>query len=208
MYSEAGVRAGAGGAAEEPSASRGDAELLHAAAARDAQAFRELVSRYYQPVYRLTWRLTGGHADTEDIAQEAFLKLWQNPSQVRQAGALRGWLMRVASNAVIDRARRKPHNPLDDVPEVQDPAPSAGAELDRSAAARAIDRRIAALPDRQRLALTLVHFEGMTNIDAASVLEISIDAVKSLLARARRALRESLKGEWRQLLEGLEGEER
>ena len=206
MYSEVDVRAGVAGAAEPGAVSPDDASLLRATAQRDAQAFRQLVSRYYQPVYRLTWRLTGGHADSDDIAQEAFLKLWANPGQVREAGALKGWLMRVASNAVIDRGRRKPHADLDAVPEIADPAPAAGAGLDRAAAAREIDRRIAGLPERQRLALTLVHFEGLTNIEAAQLLDISIEAVESLLARARRALRESLKNEWRQLLEGLDGE--
>jgi len=208
VYSEVDVRAGVAGAAEKEAAPPGDAELLRAATQRDASAFRELVSRYYQPVFRLTWRLTGGHADSDDIAQEAFLKLWQNPGQVREAGALKGWLMRVAANAVIDRARRRTHVDIDTAPEIADPQPMAGAGLDRAAAAREIDRRVAELPERQRLALTLVHFEGMTNIEAASVLDVSIEAVESLLARARRALRESLKEEWRQLLEGLDGEAR
>lgn len=67
-----------------------DSALLDASARRDTAAFAEIVRRYHQPVYRLVWRMTGGHADSEDIAQEAFLKLWQNPAQVREAGALKG----------------------------------------------------------------------------------------------------------------------
>ena len=92
----------------EPSAFRQmtDAGLLEAAAAGSHAAFAEIAGRHYQPVYRLVWRMTGGAADAEDMAQEAFLKLWRNPRQVREAGALKGWLMRVAANAVIDRSRR------------------------------------------------------------------------------------------------------
>jgi RNA polymerase sigma-70 factor (ECF subfamily) len=181
----------------------GDAELLSAAVRGDARAFEAIVNRYYQPVYRVTWRMTGGHADTGDIAQEAFLKLWRNPAQVREAGALKGWLMRVAANAAIDRSRRRIHADLETAPEVADPLPLADAGMDRQAAARQIERRISALPERQRLALSLVYYEGLTNIEAAAAMEISIEAVESLLARARRGLRESLSGDWRNLLEGL-----
>lgn len=66
-----------------------DAELLICAARQDQNAFAELVVRYHAQVYRVAWRLNGGHADTDDIAQETFLKLWKNPGQLREAGALR-----------------------------------------------------------------------------------------------------------------------
>ena len=180
-----------------------DAGLLEAAAGGSHAAFAEIVSRHFQPVYRLVWRMTGGAADAEDVAQDAFVKLWKNPAQVRDAAALKGWLMRVASNAVIDGSRRPKQSPLEDAPEVADPQAVPDAPLDRAEAARLVDARIAALPERQRLALTLVYFEGMSNIEAASVMEVSVDALESLLARARRSLRESLSAEWRDLIDGL-----
>jgi RNA polymerase sigma-70 factor (ECF subfamily) len=180
-----------------------DGGLLQAAASRDRAAFEEIVGRYYQPVYRLVWRMTGGHRDSEDIAQESFTKLWQNPQQVREAGALKGWLMRVASNAVIDRSRKPRHGTLDAVPEISDPAAKPDAPLDRSDATRIVDSKISELPERQRLALSLVYYEGLTNIDAASVMETSIEAVESLLARARRNLKDRLADQWRDLLDGL-----
>ena len=189
----------------EPSAFRQmtDAGLLKAAAAGSHAAFAEIASRHYQPVYRLAWRMTNGAADAEDMAQEAFVKLWKNPSQVREAGALKGWLMRVAANAVIDRSRKPQSGALDDAPEVADPQARPDAPLDRAQAARLVDARIAELPERQRLALSLVYFEGLNNIEAAAVLEVSVDALESLLARARRGLKDSLSAEWRELLGGL-----
>ena len=189
----------------EPSAFRQmtDAGLLKAAAAGSHAAFAEIASRHYQPVYRLAWRMTNGAADAEDMAQEAFVKLWKNPSQVREAGALKGWLMRVVANAVIDRSRKPWSGALDDAPEVADPQARPDAPLDRAQAARLVDARIAALPERQRLALSLVYFEGLNNIEAAAVLEVSVDALESLLARARRGLKDSLSAEWRELLGGL-----
>jgi RNA polymerase sigma-70 factor, ECF subfamily len=180
-----------------------DAGLLEAATAGSHAAFAEIVSRHFQPVYRLVWRMTGGAADSEDVAQEAFVKLWRNPSQLREGAALKGWLMRVASNAVIDGSRKPRSAALEDAPEPPDPQARPDAPLDREQAARLVDARIAALPERQRLALSLVYFEGMSNIEAAAVMEVSVDALESLLARARRSLKESLSGEWRELIGGL-----
>ena len=180
-----------------------DGGLLSAAAGGDRAAFSEIVNRYYQPVFRLVWRMTGGGGDSEDITQEAFLRLWRNPAQVREVVALKGWLMRVASNAVIDRSRKPRHGDLDSVPELADPLARPDASLDRAEAARLVDAKIAMLPERQRLALSLVYFEGLTNIEAASVMETSVEAVESLLARARKSLKESLSPQWRELLGGL-----
>lgn len=180
-----------------------DAGLLEAAAGGSHAAFAEIVTRHFQPVYRLVWRMTGGAADAEDVAQDAFVKLWKNPSQLREGAALRGWLMRVAANAVIDGSRRVRPGTLEDAPEVADPQAMPDAPLDRAEAARLVDSRIAALPERQRLALSLVYFEGLSNIEAAAVMEVSVDALESLLARARRSLKESLSAEWRELVGGL-----
>lgn len=180
-----------------------DGGLLEAAAARDHAAFSEIVSRHYRPVYRLAWRMTGGAADSEDIAQEAFMRLWRNPLQVREAAALKGWLMRVAANVVIDRSRKPRQDDIDQSPEVADPQARPDAPLDRAQAAGLVDARIAELPERQRLVLSLVYFEGMSNIEAAGVMEVSVEAVELLLARARRSLKDSLAAEWRDLLGGL-----
>lgn len=180
-----------------------DAGLLEAAAAGSHAAFGEIVSRHFQPVYRLVWRMTNGAADAEDVAQDAFVKLWKNPSQLRDGVALRGWLMRVASNAVIDGSRKPRSGALEDVPELPDPQARPDAPLDRAQAATLVDAMIARLPDRQRQALSLVYFEGLSNIDAAAVMEVSVDALESLLSRARRSLKEGLSEEWRDLLGGL-----
>lgn len=180
-----------------------DESLLAAASRRHQAAFSELVGRYHRPVYRHVWRMTRGHADSEDIAQEAFLKLWRDPGQVRDARAIKGWLMRVASNAAIDRTRKPRHSDIAEEAEIADPAARTDRPLDRSEAAAAVDASVAALPDRQRQALSLVYFEGLSNIEAAEVMEISVDAVESLLARAKRGMKQKLADRWRELLDGL-----
>ena len=138
--------------------------------------------------------------------QEAFLKLWNNPNQVREAGALKGWLIRVATNLAMDRFRKKPMQDLDQAAEIADPAPHAAVVMDQSFIAKRIDAVIAQLPDRQKLALTLVHFEHMTNIAAATAMEISVDALESLLARARRSLKMMLAQDGKLMLAALSSE--
>lgn len=184
-----------------------DAVLLAAAARQDHSAFSTLVSRYYDLVHRVVWRTTNGHADAADIAQEAFLRLWKNPAQVREAKALKGWLMRVASNLAMDRFRKTPLQDIDDAGEVVDTRPNAEQALNRKWAASTVDQAIGQLPERQRLALSLVHFEQMSNGEAAAIMEISVDAVESLLARARRSLKELLAAEKDNLLASLNHEE-
>ncbi len=184
----------------EENASAIDARLLAAASHRDQSAFEKLVRRHYQVVYRVVWRLMNGHADAEDVTQEAFLRLWNNPSQLREAGALRGWLIRVASNLVMDRFRKGHTVDIDAVAEVADNRPDAAVSLDRTSVAQRMDGAIARLPDRQRLALVLAQFEQMSNGAAAATMELSVDAFESLLARARRGLKQELSGEWRDML--------
>jgi RNA polymerase sigma-70 factor, ECF subfamily len=180
--------------------SASDAALLQAAAEKNQQAFAVIVQRYHAQVYRVAWRLNGGHVDTDDITQETFLKLWNNPGQLREAGALKGWLMRVASNLVMDRYRQRPMLELEKAGDVADTTISAPHLHEQNYVAKTIDAAIAALPDRQKLALALVHFEHMTNISAAATMEISVDALESLLARARRGLKDKLGSNGRQLL--------
>lgn len=182
-----------------------DAELLAAVSAGDVKAFADLMQRHHGPVYRVVWRMTGGR-EADDIAQETFIKLWKNPQQVKDGRALRSWLMRVASNAAIDRARRRKPEAMDEMAEITDGRASAEETLQKSAAASMVDQAIAALPERQRLALTLVYFEGQSNIEAAAAMNATVEAVESLLSRARRALKQSLSGEWQELLGSLAGD--
>lgn len=180
-----------------------DGELLSAAAGGDKTAFSVLVQRHYAPVYRLAWRVAGA-AEAEDVAQDVFSKLWLNPAQVREAGALKGWLLRAASNAAIDRLRRKPMARLDAVAEPVDRRAGAEARMGQDWATGKIEAALGALPERQRLALALIYFENMGNKEAADVMGITIEAVESLLSRGKRALRLALAGEWRELLDGID----
>jgi RNA polymerase sigma-70 factor, ECF subfamily len=184
-----------------------DADLLAAAARRDAEAFGKLVAKYHGLVFRVVWRITNGNAETEDIAQEAFLKLWNNPAQLREAGALRGWLVRVAHNLAMDWFRHRPVNADSEHFEVEDQRPSAEDNLNRDWVTKRIDAAVAKLPERQKQVITLVHFEQFSQPDAARAMELSLDALESLLARARRSLKDNLAGDRQDLLESLENKD-
>jgi RNA polymerase sigma-70 factor, ECF subfamily len=180
-----------------------DDDLLERLTRADAKAFAQLVELHFQPVYRVAWRMLGGRDGAEDIAQEAFLRLWRNPRQVRDGKALRSWLMQVASNLVVDRFRRQVPQDPGELPDTADDASGPELALRRSNVTAAVDGAIALLPERQRLALVLCHFEGYGNPEIAAALDVSVEAVESLLSRARRGLKSSLADRWQELLDDL-----
>src|SRR5262245_27294120 len=179
---------------------RGGDDLLARLARRDEKAFAELIGRHFDRIYRIAWRVLGGAADAEDVAQEAFLKAWTAPGQIRDARAIGAWLSRVATNLALDRLRRRRPELSPELPEVADPGAAADRDLRRALLEAEVSAALAALPDRQRAALVLVHFEGLGNLDAAETLGVSVEAVESLLARARRSLKLAFADRWRELV--------
>lgn len=169
-----------------------DGELMRRVAAGDAAACRFVADRHLDGIVRFAYRMLGNQADAEDVAQEAFMRLWQTSKRWKPNALIKTWLHRVAHNLAIDRLRlRKPSEAVEDAG-LSDAGPGPGGHLQRDQVARIVDAAIAALPDRQRAALALVHYEEMSNIDAAKIMGVSVEAIESLLARARRALRASL----------------
>lgn len=181
-----------------------DADLLAAAARRDAAAFGKLVAKYHGLVFRVVWRITNGNVESEDIAQEAFLKLWNNPGQLREAGALKGWLVRVAHNLAMDWFRHRPVNAEAEHFDIEDQRPTAEDTMNRDWVTARINAAVAKLPDRQKQVITLVHFEQFSQSDAARAMELSLDALESLLARARKSLKEHLAEDRQDLLGSLQ----
>ncbi|WP_299146303.1 RNA polymerase sigma factor [uncultured Tateyamaria sp.] len=175
-----------------------DAVLLARFARGDAGAARTLTLRLVPRAFAQAMRLLGDQAAAEDVAQEAMLRLWRIAPEWRDGEAkVTTWLYRVVANLCMDRLRKRPKAPaaLDDVADPADPAPSAEARLQTQARNDAVRRALADLPQRQRLAVVLRHFEGASNPQIAEQLGISTEAVESLTARGKRALAKALKGQ-------------
>lgn len=170
-----------------------DDALLASSGDGDQNAFRALVARHLARVLSLARRMTGNVAEAEDVAQEAFLRAWQKAPDWRVGEArFSTWLYRVVVNLCLDRRRRKPMAPLEAAGDPLDPAPSAELRLVEDQRKRIVADALAALPDRQRAALVLSYYEGVSNIEAAEALGVSVSALESLLVRARKALRAEL----------------
>jgi len=187
-----------------------DDALMRRAGSGDKAAFALLVRRHLARATALAQRITGNRSDAEEIVQEAFLRCWQKAPEWRPAerpandGAAndRGgagataqfgtWLYRVLVNLCLDRRRRPQPVGIEAAETVADNAADGFDETARGETSRRVQAAMAQLPERQRAALALCYFEGLGNIEAAAMLDISIGALESLLVRARRALREAL----------------
>lgn len=167
-----------------------DEALLVAFGNGDREAAAMLTLRLAPRVMGFAARMLGGdRAEAEDVTQEAMLRLWKIAPQWRQGEAkVSTWLYRVSANLCTDRLRKRRGVDLAAIPEPEDEAPAVTARMMQASRARALEAALAGLPERQRLAVTLRHLEGRSNPEIAEVLETSVEAVESLIARGKRAL--------------------
>ena len=169
-----------------------EAELLRQVADGDPKASREMVDRYLAPITRFAARLLGDAAEAEDVAQEAFLRLWRQARRWEPRAKLSTWLYRVAHNLCIDRLRSRQIRAGAPPPESPEGPPDASTLLENRDTAEAVTQALRELPERQRAAMVLTHYEGLRNYEAAEVMDVTVDALESLLARARRQLKKRL----------------
>lgn len=197
-----------GGPAPMSSPAADERELVARSAAGDAEAFRVLTERHIASVTGIARRMLRDDAEAEDVAQEAFLRLWRAGTSLEIGSAgVKPWLRRVVSNLCIDRVRgNKRLKVVEELPE-QAEAPRQQAALEEKDLQARVDAALKKLPERQRLALTLFQFEGLSQSEVGVEMGISDEAVESLLARARRQLKSELMAEWKALLVKDEGED-
>jgi len=170
-----------------------DAELVERVGRGDPAAVQALMARKLSRMLALARRMLGDPVEAEDVAQEVFLRAWKQARVWKPgAGKFDTWMHRVALNLCYDRLRRRREEPMAEPPEQVDPARSAEAGLIAIATSERVRVAVEALPERQRTALILCHYQELSNIEAAELLGVSVEAVESLLSRGRRALRGAL----------------
>lgn len=169
-----------------------DSEEIALAARGDRAAQSALVRRHLPRVHAVASRMLGDAAAADDIVQEAFVRAWKVMPDWTPNAKFSTWLHRVVLNLCYDQLRRRRELTGEDLPETADPALSPADRLDQAQRVARIEAAIAGLPERQRAALVLCRLEGHTNIAAAEMMDVSVDALESLLARARRTLKARL----------------
>ncbi|WP_291844041.1 RNA polymerase sigma factor [Maricaulis sp.] len=170
--------------------------LMARIGAGDRDAARELMAANLSRILGLARRTLGDPVEAEDVAQETFLRVWKAAGRWQSGQArVSSWICRIALNLCYDRLRRRREIPTETVPERADSAPGQDSRMEQAETGHRVAMAVARLPDRQRQALELVHFQEMSNIEAAAIMSVSVDALESLLARGRRKLKALLLGD-------------
>lgn len=172
----------------------------------DTEAFQALIEAHQARVVGTVAKMLGDDVDSEDIAQQVFIRVWKSAGRYRPTAKFTTWLFKIARNLVFNELRRRRRHPvtplqLEEEEHFFQPADAGmppDASLLDSELNDAIQLAIDALPETQRMAVILRRYEEMPYEDIGEVLGLSIPAVKSLLFRARAELRQNL----RKYLEG------
>ncbi|MDE2289820.1 MAG: RNA polymerase sigma factor [Burkholderiales bacterium] len=172
-----------------------DADLVARVGKQDPAAIRTMVAQKLPRLLALATRLLGDRMEAEDVAQDVFARVWKQAPHWREGEArFDTWLHRVALNLCYDRLRRQREEPRDEMPDGADPAAPPDLAWEARSRGAQVQAALAALPVRQREALVLCYYQEMSNIEAAGLMNVSVEALESLLARARRSLRAQLQG--------------
>ena len=170
-----------------------DEELVRRVGQGDPAAIQAMVARKLPRMLALAQRMLGDATEAEDVAQDAMLRAWkQAPRWTPGQAKFDTWLHRVALNLCYDRLRRRRETPTATPPDHPDPGPAPDRGLLAADVGVRVDAALARLPERQREAIVLCHYQELTNIEAAALMSVSVDALESLLSRGRRALRQTL----------------
>lgn len=178
-----------------------DIDLMLKVREGDIEAFELLVELHQSAVVGTVAKMLGGPNDAEDIAQQVFIRIWKSAKRYEPQAKFTTWMFTITRNLVFNETRRRKRKPTVSVEEREEESHrvvedehgiSPDAEVLHVELEKAVDDAIAALPEKQRMAVVLRRYEEMPYEDIGKVLEMSVPAVKSLLFRARTQLKETL----------------
>lgn len=184
-----------------------DALLVKRLKARDDAALEALISHYEAKVFGLALRVTGEHADAEEVLQDVFWKVLQHIDSFRGESKLSSWIYRITANTALEKVRKRPKT--QDLPLAEELGPAMTQdgriaepvmdwtqlpheELEQKELAQRLEVAIAQLPPDYRTVFVLRDVEGLSTEEAAEVLDLSVAALKTRLHRARLFLRKQL----------------
>ena|ERR1700677_3891338 len=187
----------------DPSCSGAEQDMLWMERVKngDQEAFQLLIETHQSRIVGTVAKMLGDDTDSEDIAQQVFIRVWNSAARYQPTAKFTTWLFKITRNLVFNELRRRkrhPASPLEHKEEdrsfqMPDPnSPSPAATMMDGELQAAIQRAIDSLPEAQRMAIILRRYEELSYEEIAEVLKLSVPAVKSILFRARADLRERL----------------
>ncbi|MFH1147555.1 MAG: sigma-70 family RNA polymerase sigma factor [Pseudomonadota bacterium] len=164
-----------------------DDELMALTATRDHRAAVVLIARHQRPLLNLFYRYTADRTLSEDLAQEVFLRVYKSAPLYEPRSVFRIWLYRIAKNICFNemKATRGRRELPEEIIGQDDP----GEALIASERAIRVRQAVASLPERQKLALILRRFHGLSQHETAETMETTPEAIESLMARAKAKLK-------------------
>lgn len=181
-----------------------DAVLMQRIAAKDVHSFNVFVTRYQQFIMTICFNILNDREEAEDMAQEVFLKVFQNAKQFRGEAQIKTWLYRIAVNTTLNLKRKRRFSLLGDlfntiiINSSEDPVSVVPEEyrpdrlLEREERRKIVYNALNQLPENQRTAIILNKFEGLSYKEIAEIMELSLSAIESIIHRAKKNLQKKL----------------
>ena len=180
-----------------------DQELMEQIGLGDRDACRILVERHLDRILAFAERTLGNRSEAEEVAQEVFTRVWLHAARWKRTEAkVTTWLFRVAMNLCLNRIAKHRETSLEVVAEPASDEPQPPIGIAKKELSWHVNRALQELPEKQRIAINLCHYQGWKNSEAAEIMDLSLEAVESLLARGRRGLKNKLSEIGPELLRG------
>lgn len=178
-----------------------DHQLMGTIAQGDENALRVLIERHQRAVYGTILKMIGDATEAEDLSQRVFIRVFQSAPRYRPEAQFNTWLMTIVRNLVLNEYRRRQRKPWESLFHSDDEEPrefsdskqrTAGELLQADELRSAIENALQELPEKQRSAIILSRYHEMPYEEISKTLKISLSSTKSLIFRAREALKVSL----------------
>jgi RNA polymerase sigma-70 factor (ECF subfamily) len=177
-----------------PGAEECDALDMKALQQGEDSALDRLMNRWQSPLRGFLFRYTQNEQDACDLAQETFVRVYQQRGRFRTGARFSTWLFAIALNLARDRARRHARRPVQTLESVPEPVDTANplSSVEQAERMRAVREAIKHLPDELRAAVVLFEYEDKSHAEIGEVMGVSPKAVETRLYRARQHLRTAL----------------